>query len=52
MKTGMCKVTVLQGDENVVKFAFDEVTDALTFVDTCLECGEPDTEVCIRIKRE
>ena len=52
MKNGVCKVTILQGDENIVRFEFKSSSDALAFVETCLECGEPNTEVYIKIEGE
>lgn len=47
----VCKVTVIQSNENVVRFEFNNTADALTFVDTCLECGDSSTEVFIKIER-
>ena len=40
-------VTVKQND-NVVGFGFNNMSDALEFSETCLECGDEGTEIIIR----
>lgn len=45
----MYKVTVSQsGQSGTSGFGFNKITDALEFIQTCLECGDKETWVTIQ----
>lgn len=45
----MIHVQVMQGD-NIVKFAFNKLSDAISFASDCLEVGDPETSIYIATK--
>lgn len=47
----MIMVTVYQQDSNE-EFEFNEMADALKFIETCHECGAVDTSFFVRNKKE
>lgn len=48
----MWVVVIKQQGENKVRFGFNKSSDALSFVETCMECGESGTEITIKEVRE
>lgn len=44
----MWVVVIKQQGENKVRFGFNKSNDALSFVETCMECGEIGTEIAIK----
>lgn len=41
-------IVVVKQSENKVRFGFNKSSDALSFVETCMECGEIGTEITIK----
>ena len=49
---GKYVIILSQGDDNVITFEFNRLSDALQFAETCLECGDPGTVVTVKAKQE
>ena len=45
-------IVMVKQDKAVVRFGFNNMSDAMEFVTTCAECGDEGTEVMIKQEDE